>query len=248
VVAPDDPTEPTPGDPAAPCEEDGEQNPPSQTSTAIAKLIKEFCSNMTASLKSKVEVALNEYIFDTDMPERGCIQKFIYNSLINVPFQNKFSICMDSNSQVGGTFNAATLTITFRDEYSIDSRILGEEMFHAFQNITHDGGISQYGSVGFYNIEFEHALFRDITVGSDNASAMGRGDQALIDEYASWIISLTQNNTQFPTSLTVAQEAKYFYFLDKFEVLYPKPNASINPSLKPKAMLEVFQRNLNCRN
>jgi hypothetical protein len=243
---PDVPTEPT--DPGVPCPGEGVEEPsPGQTPGPLAKLVEQFCDNMTANLKNKVELALSEYIAGFGIPERGCVQAYIYHRLSNLPSPSKFSICMDPN-KAQGAFSPATLTMTFKYESSIDYRILGEEMFHAFQNSYYPGGTNQYGDIGFSNIEFEHALFRDITAGSMSALAMSRStDQVLKATYVDWLKSITQNDTKFPTSFTAEQEATYFYFLDKFRELYIEYNKPVNLGLKPGAMFDIFSKTTNCK-
>jgi len=114
---------------------------------------------------------------------------------------------------------------------------LGEEFFHAYQDMYYSGGINQYVDKGRPNIEFEAKLFWDIVATKNGIPHTSLAIQDN-DEYDKWVRNLTKGGTQVPK--WEEMQARYVEFMRIFKVKAPQYNREEIPTMLPSAMLNIF--------
>jgi hypothetical protein len=215
---------------------------------SLKKIMKDTCLN--ASQVNTLVSIFSAYIDGQGVEDLGCVQKMVYSKVL--ASGQKFGFCIAANIVGNGGYNATTKNIFWKYEAGIPVvSLFAHEFFHGFQDTFYTGGTAQYNAgtrTGFPNLEFEQALFYDIVNGSSNASAMGStASQSLKDEYATWIETVTNNNTKYPKQFSDFG-GQYYYFLTKFN-----QNANgyvgvglVKTDLPPNTLLNIFLSS-NCK-
>lgn len=112
-------------------------------------------------------------------------------------------------------------------------------MFHAYQDIYYQGGISQYSNTGEVNIEFEAKLYKDVTtvleIGCCSAfNDYSNAPENIKDQYFKWVERIAEN----PSELT---SQDYLSWLKLFNQYHPKYSSPIHADLKaPEALYSIF--------
>lgn len=207
--------------------------PPDPIDTT-SKVVSNFCAGMDANAISAVKEAMNTFASE------NCITHGIYKKLYN---SSRLIYCVKNDLSVNGhsvnaSYDPSNATITFSSTDVISSS-LDEEVFHWYQSTTYTN-ISQYTlNNGWVNIEFEHAVWRDIQQGHNGAQAMNRSTDAQLQaQYSQWLVDITKNYTTYPKSIADLK-GQYQYFLNNFSSLFPEFGGTpIN--MDPNAMLGAF--------
>lgn len=204
----------------------------------LEKILKlEKC--LTNDQNTVINTVFNDYMNDTSAITR-CLNQFVYQKIEASGI--KIGICINPTVEGNGVYRPREKNILFPTDYLLgDIRIFRHEFFHVFQDVHYPGGIEQYYENGFPNIEFEQALFKDISSGAGDESAMGPSASIeLKEEYRAWLKSITNNFNTSPKQFSDFQD-KYYYFLDKFHLQSPYAGrGKINYNLLPNALLNIF--------
>ena len=145
--------------------------------------------------------------------------------------------------------NSESFTNPVREDYI--GRILGEELFHAYQDLQNTLSTAKDGT-GVPNKEFEARLFLDLMNYNSEPPPFNVFDNMMEQTYDPeldiWFKNITNNKTQFPQSYSTMQ-SKYFYYMEKFKDLnrgnvYDKP---IDYNKGPQALLNLIQVS-QCKN
>jgi len=198
----------------------------------LNKIVK--TSNLTESQTTELAQKLQDWrLFG------GCYTKWILSYFVN---QNKkFDFVAQQTYPTPASYVNGKITINV-GSMVYDNVGLGEEFFHAYQDMYYSGGINQYVNKGRPNIEFEAKLFWDIV-----SSRSGNGGTSLAIQdnpiYDKWINDLTHDGTQTPQWEEI--QPRYFEFMNIFKVKAPQYDKEVIPTLLPSAMLNVLN-NSSC--
>jgi hypothetical protein len=225
--------------------------PPTTTTTTTPCTIPDdgfkviFCAGLTSTEQASIQSTITA--FSTE----DCASKFLYNFFSD----QTFSFCIgagagDSNAY----FSAANNSITFSSDIAATpayADLLEHEFFHAYQNATYPGGTSAYGqnattgikSAGYVNIEFEQAVFNDIS--TNRRQAFEDGSPAQQEQYNTWLNGLTADGTVYPQLSPSSPGYTQFIntynsFLSQFNDLPGNPYNSDIISLAPQALINLF--------
>lgn len=194
--------------------------------------IKSTCLDPAQSIK--FSQAVSEYY------GANCINKYIYK--FNIDKGLAINLCMSATIAGNATYTPSTSTMLFQNDNTLDSRIFGEEFYHAFQNYIYPGGTSQYYGNADGNLEFEYQLQKDI----DNGAEGTRFDDDQVNrEYKAWLLEVTNGFTYKPTAireLNPAGHPPYSYFVGKYS---QKLGKNFSTTLRP---LSLFHTSLNAPN
>ena len=189
-------------------------------------------NNLNPTQAFLLEDALDELILE------HCFQESVYDNLVSNGMKINFDIKKSNGSPA--FYDPSNKTIYFRDNASINSEAVKEELFHVFQDCYYSGGILQYGTTGKVNIEFEAKLFKDIAKSSLDVCCYafrltGIIPSNVIDDYRDWVYSIRDN----PKKLT---DAMYQKFLKLYNTYDPEYSSPTSPTLnKPSAIREILQ-------
>lgn len=180
-----------------------------------------------------------------------CFNLAVLKSLESDDPAKRIKICIDSTSNPNARYNSGSKSLTFGTVYTLDARVIQEELFHALQDRVHPGGTSKYaqpsnGLAGLSDIEFEYAFYRDLIIRMDGQIPFASDS----DSYKTFMDELTRNGTTFPELIDVTQYFgnKYKTFLEEFKKKYSnsgydKPTLNINP----EALVYMLEHN-DCTN
>jgi hypothetical protein len=233
TVDPSDPNNPIP----PPCDE----NPPPLD---VDTLIIDFCQQLTTSMQEKITESIDRYRANNgDLI--SCTNRYIYNLLE----QNNVSInfCIEQGIPSAAKYDPSLNKITFESEGTMSTGVLSEEFFHAYQNIDY-GGIQNMttASTGYFHIEFEHALLRDlISSNAPSQSLTFNSNPSIKFDYVIWLSAIKQSGN-LPKSISDLNVSgfTYSFFLEEFQKMRSTTPVS-NTSFTPNAMFNLF-KNLNC--
>ena len=186
--------------------------------------------------------------------EWACLHKTQYNLMISKGA--KFDFCMNSNMAYQQHYNAISESFNFQSGFSfILTTTFEHEFFHAYQDKFLSNGTNQYAigtsssyPNGYINIEFETALYSDITRDRVSQEALMNSDvpENVKIEYITWLNTITANNTTYPKTFTDFG-GQYYYFMEKFKQYSGYTNkGSIDYNLKPLSLLNLFSTS-NCK-
>jgi hypothetical protein len=216
---------------------------------SLKKIMKTKNDCLTADQNKKVKDLFNKYL-NTEIQNIDCVRKYIYQKIEASGI--KIGICLDATLKDPAVYRPSVKNLLFQNESMLNrSSQFEHEFFHLFQDAYYSGGIEQYNPNGFMNIEFEQALFKDISTGGlpggFGPTAMGDGaPKALEDEYKAWVESITNNYKTKPKAFSDFQ-GKYDYFLKQFSLHsgYSSKEGKIRPGFQPNALLSIFSKS-NC--
>ncbi len=206
---------------------------PIVSSQSNSKLDKITISNtMPLSSKTELREALNDFI-------ANCLQSSVYEQIVIGGI--KFNFKINASNPGPASYNPNNRALTFKSASTVTEEFLREELFHGYQDGFYLGGIAQYSNAGKSNIEFEAKLFKDLIgyVSGYPGQVFGVPyGNPLHDEYVSWISTITNGFTKFPSILPID---KYFYFLDAFKQSYTEYNTTTINSLYPDALMNAIK-------
>ncbi|WP_164108184.1 MULTISPECIES: hypothetical protein [Sphingobacterium] len=246
------PENPTPGD--------GTPTPPTPSPQIVGYINDIFdpCPDMEVGSENH-----NKFISEVQelvsRPPFDCFTEKMLQFLASRASSNgKISLCINSNIG-GGTYNAGSKSLQFKNIYVINRQIIFHELFHACQDKIYPNGINQYtASNGKVEIEFETHLFIDLVgrIGSEIPTA------SKSEEYRGFLNGLTTDNNgnrnlfnanNFFADPTVASNSQYKKYKEEFrqyKSIY-NPEAMV-PSLPYNnlniipATIQHFLENTNC--
>jgi hypothetical protein len=209
-------------------------NPPTQQQVTIDKLMKN-ANSLTSDQKATLQALLNTILQD-------CIGQATIGYLLSN--NDTFNFQMNPTISGQASYNPATGAIDLNNVTTLSAANLEEEFFHAYQNFNYPNGTTQYaGKAGPANIEFEAKVLKDITWNMDMYNGNGTGGAWTLSDpaYISWIKSITNNFTQYPTSFTPTQLTQYFNFIPEFLQQNPGYSGDTeNSNLNPTAMFSLI--------
>jgi len=219
---------------------------------SLNNIMRDNCltSNQLVSLSN----LLSRYLSGEGNTEWSCLRKKQYNLMIEK--NAKFGFCTNSNSAVPQSYNPINESFTFANDFSFSfTNIFEHEFFHAYQDKFTTGGTNQYAvgtsnnyPEGYVNIEFETAVYQDITRDRTSQDAFVNPDvpQTIRTEYQNWLNTITANNTKYPKTMADFG-GQYFYFLEKFKQYSGYSNkGNIKYDLNPTSLLNLFSTS-NCK-
>jgi len=193
---------------------------------------------LTQQEKEKFENAKSEL-------EENCIGKALLKSVKRVN--------IEMGATLGaGEYNPLTNTIKFRSINEFDSKVLGAELFHAYQQQlygTLDDIYNGTKATGGSNIEFEEKAFnikKDLIDG--NGIFVFPGEEALLE----WLIDLEIMYESLPIVLTQENISSWFNALEAFQSFHEDSNDHygdpIDYNLMPNAIIILSNKILksNC--
>lgn len=168
----------------------------------------------------------------------------------------KFSFCTNANIPSQQSYNTVSNAFNFQGDFAFSlTSTFEHEFFHAYQDKFLTNGTDQYARRtngnypnGYINIEFETALYNDITRDRSSQEALMNSNvpQSIKDEYINWLNNITTNNTKYPKTFDDFN-GQYFYFVDKFKQYSGYVNmGNIDYNLKPLSLLNLFSTS-NCK-
>jgi hypothetical protein len=199
---------------------------------------------LTADQISILNKSFNEYLHPNKKNAskyQKCMRNLLYSKL--EASGKKIGICVNDTVKGNAVYSPSSEDVLFKTESTLkDSRILGHELFHVYQDTHYSGGIRQYQTGearGYPNLEFEQALFNDIV--NKTADAMGSGaSQMIIDDYTEWLKRITNNYRTTPKEFSDFQ-GDYNNFLWIFYLGSPyQYQGKVKSDLLPTALLTFF--------
>jgi len=200
--------------------------------------------NLDNTQKQLLNKAMEELI------NEGCMQKALYQMLVNKNVKLDFGMVLNVTDKTSpANYNPYNKSINFKNNESINSENLKEEVFHAWQDAFYSGGISQYGKdpkgnklPGYVNIEFEAKFFRDIILSSDWICCTGIGStfsDELNRQYSDCIYSIRDSNLSYNES----DYQKWLVEFQKYSTAYTSP---IINNLSTPSAINNLKLNSDC--
>jgi hypothetical protein len=217
---------------------------------SLKKIMKKKNDCLTTDQNNKVKDVFNNYL-NTEIQKIDCDRKYIYQKIEASGI--KIGICVDATLKKPAAYRPNEKNLLFQNESMLTNASQFEhEFFHLFQDAYYTGGIEQYLTNGFMNIEFEQALFNDISTGGlpggfGPTAMRSSAPKALKDEYRTWVESITNNYKTKPKVFSDFQ-GKYDYFLEQFSLhsgYSTNIDGKIRPGFQPNALLSIFSKS-NC--
>lgn len=197
-----------------------------------------WCSNLDLSTRRSFVEGFYSMIND----EPGsCVYTWLYKTMSNPQRQKRFQVCLDTSPGAEGAHYDPNNNVMYFGStyYASFPEYVQHEFFHFYQDNFYQGGIGQFSQVGYSNIEWEQALFNDIA--HKRTVAFGTSaPESLRNDYRNWIRSITSDFTTVPKNYSDLG-GRYFEFLEKWKVLYPKYNKPTKNDLLPDAMLSALK-------
>jgi hypothetical protein len=217
---------------------------------SLKKIMKTKNDCLTEGRNKKVKDVFNNYL-NTEIQKIDCDRKYIYQKIEASDI--KIGICLDATLKKPAAYRPSAKNLLFQNESMLTNASQFEhEFFNLFQDAYYTGGIEQYLTNGFMNLEFEQALFNDISTGGlpggYGPTAMGDGAPVeLKNEYRAWVESITKNYKTKPKAFSDFQ-GKYDHFLEQFSLhsgYSTEKEGKIRPGFQPNALLSIFSKS-NC--
>ncbi len=228
---------------------------PSQTDP-LDSILKDTCLNNIQM--STLRSMFSSYLEGDGNTELACLRKKQFDLMKDLGV--KFGFCIKDIAGAVQAYNPKKDIFYFSTEVSLNySNIFDHEFFHSYQNKYLSNGSANFAPVknestgittypdGFINIEFETALYRDITnIGAQSAFYNNAVPISVITAYESWLDTITINNTKYPTSFTDFG-GQYFYFMNLFKQYSGYADrGNIISTMTPSTLLNLFSTS-NCK-
>lgn len=174
-----------------------------------------------------------------DFKNKDCGNLAIYNKLASMNAKFIFGIkSMDSYA----SYNPVDKSISFKDESSINSFNIEEELFHALQDKHYVGGISKFLEspfIGRSNMEIEYRVYREVIhfLKTDIINAYGSNSFFLLVE---GLVQTYRQTNQFPTQLTTVQKQLFINSVNDLKIAIPFYNYPTDNNLYPDALMNIL--------
>jgi len=224
---------------------------------SLDAILKDTCLNATqmASLRTM----FNSYLEGEGNTEWACLRKKQYKLMKSLGI--KFGFCIKDMPGAAQAYDPKKNIFYFSTEASLNYTFnFNHEFFHSYQNNYLTNGTSSYSSItnqttgvttypdGYINLEFEVALYFDITSSRDDQSAFSNSTvpNDIQTEYKNWLNTITANNTKYPQQFSDFG-GQYFHFMDLFKQHSGYANrGNIANTMLPSTLLNLFSTT-NCK-
>ena len=240
-----------------PSDDEGEQQQPEDARDSLKKIMKDTC--LSATQTETLYNMFESYLSGDGNSSWACLRKKQYDLVSSLG--KKFGFCIKDISGAAQAYDPKKDNFYFSTEASLGYGYnFDHEFFHSYQNTFLPGGTVGFAKAenettgvttypdGFVNLEFEVALYLDITRSriEQGAFVSDTIPNNVKAEYIAWLNTITANNTKYPKTYADLG-GQYFYFMGLFKQYSGYSNkGNILNTMLPSTLLNLFSTT-NCK-